>query len=96
VLNVYGHGRTNKFEDDNLRRVQAVKTSCAKKSCGVLNLWRLLMSSSSAQIMSQKTKSLIDKLLLGNFSLAEIAKITGISEQGLETYLNSKYDFSFS
>jgi predicted DNA-binding protein YlxM (UPF0122 family) len=54
------------------------------------------MSSSSAQIISQKTKSLIDKLLLGNFSLAEIAKITGISEQGLESYLNSKYDFNFS
>lgn len=54
------------------------------------------MSNSSAQVMSQKTKSLIDKLLLGKFSLAEIAKITGISEQGLESYVNSKYDFSFS
>lgn len=39
--------------------------------------------------ISQRTKILIDKLLLGRFTLAEIAKITGISEQWLQSYLNT-------
>jgi phage repressor protein C with HTH and peptisase S24 domain len=38
--------------------------------------------------ISQRTKILIDKLLLGRFTLVEIAKVTGISEQWLRTYLN--------
>jgi hypothetical protein len=44
-------------------------------------------------VISQKTKDLIDKLLSGKFSLAEIAKITGISEQWLDSYVNAKYEF---
>lgn len=39
--------------------------------------------------ISQRTKILIDKLLLGRFTLAEIAKITGISEQWLQSYFNA-------
>jgi hypothetical protein len=38
-------------------------------------------------IISQQTKNLIEKLLLGKFSLPEIAKVTGISEQGLKRYV---------
>ena len=41
------------------------------------------------QGISQQTKILIDKLLLGKFTLAEVAKITGIPEQGLKSYLNA-------
>lgn len=43
--------------------------------------------------ITQKTKNLIEKLLLGNFSLAEIAKNTGISEQWLQSYVNKECDF---
>jgi phage repressor protein C with HTH and peptisase S24 domain len=39
--------------------------------------------------ISQRTKILIDKLLLGRFTLSQIAKVTGISEQWLQTYLNA-------
>jgi len=40
------------------------------------------------QGISQQTKILIDKLLLGRLTLAEVAKITGIPEQGLKSYLS--------
>jgi len=42
------------------------------------------------QAISKKTKDLIDKLLLGKFSFAEVAKIVGVSEQWLQTYVNPK------
>ena len=40
--------------------------------------------------ISQQTKILIDNLLLGRFTLVEIAKVTVISEQLLQNYLNAK------
>jgi predicted DNA-binding protein YlxM (UPF0122 family) len=43
-------------------------------------------------VLTQRTQDLIDKLLLGKFSLPEIAKITGISEQWLHSYVNAKYE----
>lgn len=42
------------------------------------------------QAISKKTKDLIDKLLLGKFSFAEVAKIVGVSEQWLQAYVNPK------
>ncbi len=45
---------------------------------------------SQTQVISSQTKVLIDKLLLGKFCLAEIAKVTGISEQSLQSYINDK------
>ena len=41
------------------------------------------MSELQNRTVSQRTKVLIEKLLLGKFTLAEVAKITGISEQCL-------------
>jgi phage portal protein BeeE len=52
------------------------------------------MQNSQTQIISQKTQDLIDKLLLGKFSLAEIAKVTGVSDQCLQDYVNAKYDLA--
>lgn len=40
-------------------------------------------------IISERTKVLIDKLLLGKFSLPEVAKIVGVSEQWLHTYVHA-------
>jgi hypothetical protein len=51
------------------------------------------MQNTQKTIISQRTKTLIEKLLFGRFSLAEIAKVTGISEQWLRSYVNEKYDF---
>ena len=48
------------------------------------------MSDLQNRSVSQQTKVLIEKLLLGKFTLAEIAKVTGISEQWLQTYVNAK------
>jgi insertion element IS1 protein InsB len=51
------------------------------------------MQNSQSQTVSQQTKDLIDKLVLGKLSLAEISKITGISDQWLQIYVNAKYDW---
>jgi predicted DNA-binding protein YlxM (UPF0122 family) len=51
------------------------------------------MQNSQSQVITQRSKDLIDKLLLGKFSLPEIAKVTGISEQSLQLYVNLKYEF---
>ena len=51
------------------------------------------MQNSQERVISQRTKDLIDKLLLGKLSLPEIAKVTGISYEWLETYINAKYNF---
>jgi len=40
--------------------------------------------------ISQRTTVLIDKLLLGGFTLVEVARVTGIPEQWLQTYLTTK------
>lgn len=47
------------------------------------------MRDNQNQSISQRTEVLIDKLLLGRFTLAEIAKVTGIPEQELQNYLNA-------
>jgi uncharacterized membrane protein YebE (DUF533 family) len=41
--------------------------------------------------ISQQTKILIDKLLLGRFTLVEIAQVTGVPEQLLQSYLSAKF-----
>ncbi len=46
------------------------------------------MSNSQNGVVSQRTKVLIDKLLLGKFSVIEIARIIGVSESWLQSYVN--------
>jgi IS1 family transposase len=41
--------------------------------------------------ISDETKALIDKLLLERIPLAGIARVTGVSERWLQTYVNEKY-----
>lgn len=52
------------------------------------------MQKTEEQVISQQTKHLIDKLLLGKFSLTEVAKITGISEEWIQSYVDSLYKFA--
>ncbi len=61
----------------------------------LLNFPQTVMQSLQNQVLqnqaiTKKTKDLIDKLLLGKFSFAEIAKIVGVSEQWLQGYVNLK------
>ena len=55
----------------------------------------VIMSDLQNRSISQRTKVLIEKLLLGKFTLAEIAKVTGISAQWLQTYVNARSSFEF-
>ncbi|OQW94946.1 MAG: hypothetical protein BWK79_04105 [Beggiatoa sp. IS2] len=57
------------------------------KSCG-----RQFVENPQKGPISEETKELIDKLLLERLSLAAIARVTGVSEQWLQTYVNKKYD----
>jgi insertion element IS1 protein InsB len=41
--------------------------------------------------ISAETKALIDKLLLERVSLAGIVRVTGVSAQWLQDYVNEKY-----
>jgi predicted DNA-binding protein YlxM (UPF0122 family) len=52
-----------------------------------------MMANYQNLIISQRTKNLIEKLLLGKFAVSEIAKITGISEQGLQKYVLENEQF---
>ena len=46
----------------------------------------------SKKQVSEGTKDLIDKLLLERVPLAGIARVTGVSERWLQTYVNKKYE----
>ncbi len=48
------------------------------------------MQNPQNQVISQRTKDLIGLLILGKLSLSEIAKVTGVSEQWLQSYINSQ------
>src|SRR5438046_1066474 len=41
--------------------------------------------------ISAETKALIDHLLLERLSLAAICRVSGVSKQWLQTYVNAKY-----
>ena len=43
------------------------------------------------KIIDQATKTLIDKLLLEKIPLAGIARVVGVSEPWLQSYVNAKY-----
>lgn len=40
--------------------------------------------------LTKQTQDLIDKLLLGKFSITEIAKIVGVSESLIQAYTSTK------
>jgi predicted DNA-binding protein YlxM (UPF0122 family) len=66
---------------------------CKKVLRHFLTCGKKFMQNTQSQAVSPKTKDLIDKLLLGKLSLPEIAKVTGVSEQWIQSYVNSKYEF---
>jgi hypothetical protein len=53
-----------------------------------------MMPNLQTQGISPLTKLLIDKLVLGRFTLAEVAKVTGLSEQWLQSQYGSVKEYS--
>ena len=57
------------------------------KSCG-----RQFVLDPKNKIIGQEPRNLIDKLLLEKLPLAGIARVTGVSERWLQTYINTLYN----
>jgi predicted DNA-binding protein YlxM (UPF0122 family) len=47
------------------------------------------LQNSQNSVLSKRTKTLVEKLRLGKFSLAEIARIIGVSEQWLHSHIDA-------
>ena|SRR5438105_10509736 len=67
-------------------RIHNGKPKFACKDCK-----RQFVENPEMRPISQETKGLIDKLLLERVSLAGIARVTGVSERWLQSYVNQKY-----
>ena len=52
---------------------------------------RQFVENPESRRISDETTALIDKLLLERLSLAGIARVTGVSERWLQTYVNENY-----
>ncbi|NJN66485.1 MAG: hypothetical protein HC884_07115 [Chloroflexaceae bacterium] len=49
------------------------------------------MENPQFRVISDETRALIDRLLPEQISLAGIARVAGVSETWLQTYVNKKY-----
>jgi transposase-like protein len=56
------------------------------QTCG-----RQFVEHPTKKVIDQATRDLVDRLLLERISLAGIARVTQVSEQWLQTYVNEKY-----
>lgn len=52
---------------------------------------RQFVQNPTKKVIGQDTRDLVNKLLLERVSLAGIARVTGVSEQWLQTYVNALY-----
>lgn len=50
------------------------------------------MNNPTKKSITEKTRELVDRLLLEKISLAGIAPVTNVSEKWLQDYVNAKYD----
>ena len=67
-------------------RIHNGKQNHKCRDCG-----RQFVEHSQQKIISQETKTLIDKLLLEKIPLAGIARVCYVSEPWLQQYVNQKY-----
>ena len=82
------NGRQNFFLKTPLPRGNLAIGGFRKcKNCG-----RQFVLNPTKKVIGQDTRELIDKLLLEKLPLAGIARVTGVSEGWLQTYINAKYD----
>lgn len=67
-------------------RIHTGKPKWLCRTCG-----RQFVEQSQQRVIGAGTKTLIDKLLLERLSLAAIARVAGVSERWLQSYVNDKY-----
>jgi predicted Zn finger-like uncharacterized protein len=67
-------------------RIHSGKAKFKCKNCG-----RQFVQDPQNKVISAETKSLINQLLLEKLPLAGIARVTGVSERWLQTYVNQLY-----
>lgn len=68
-------------------RIHSGRQNFKCKACS-----RQFVLNPTKKVIGQDTRELIDKLLLERLSLAGIARVAGVSEQWLQTYVNTKYE----
>ncbi len=67
-------------------RIHTGKPKWLCRTCG-----RQVVEDPQHRVIRADTKRLIDKLLLERLSLAAIARVAGVSERWLQSYVNEKY-----
>lgn len=67
-------------------RIHNGKQRLLCRECG-----RQFVEDRNKKVIDQKTRELVDRLLLERISLAGIARAVQVSEQWLQTYVNEKY-----
>lgn len=73
----------------NIIKNGSIHNGKQKYKCKECN--RQFVENPQKQKVSQEKKELIDKLLLEKIPLAGIARVIGVSERWLQTYVNKKY-----
>lgn len=68
-------------------RIHNGKQNFKCRDCG-----RQFVQEPQNKVIDQGTKDLIDRLLLEKIPLAGIARVTGVSEPWLQSYVNAKYE----
>jgi transposase-like protein len=85
-----GHGmKCPNCSSENTVKNGTIHNGKAKRMCK--DCRRQLVPDATKKVIAPQTWELIDKLLLEKIPLAGIARVTGISEDYLQEYVNKKY-----
>jgi transposase-like protein len=76
---------------DSLQIVKNGKIYNGKQNYKCRDCGRQFVQDPQNKIIDRPTKNLIDKLLLEKIPLAGIARVAGVSEPWLQSYVNAKY-----
>jgi transposase-like protein len=77
---------------DSTHTVKNGKIHNGKQNFKCCNCGRQFVQDPQNKVIDQVTKTLIDKLLLEKIPLAGIARVVGVSEPWLQSYVNAKYE----
>ena len=77
---------------DSTHTVKNSKIHNGKQNFKCRQCGRQFVQDPQNKIIDQATKTLIDKLLLEKIPLAGIARVVGVSEPWLQSYVNAKYE----
>jgi len=77
---------------DSTGVVKNGKIHNGKQNFKCRNCGRQFVQDPQNKTIDQATKDLIDKLLLEKLPLAGIARVVGVSEPWLQSYVNAKYE----